>query len=123
MNASTGSTITADAHLAQSVGLILTTPIGSRPMRRDFGSLLLELLDSPMGPLGQVRLFAAVAVALARWEPRLRLRRVSLSAGQHPGQFIIELEGERTDRPGPTSLTRLTVPIATRPVPSLPFPA
>lgn len=119
MNASTGSRITADAHLAQSIGLILTTPIGTRPMRRDFGSLLLELLDAPMGPLGQVRVFAAVAVALARWEPRLRLRRVALSAGQVPGQFVLELEGERTDRPGPSTLTRLKVPIATRPLTSL----
>ncbi len=114
MNAATGTRIDPDAHLAQSVGLILTTPIGTRPMRRDFGSLLLELLDAPMGPLGQVRVFAAVAVALARWEPRLRLRRVALAPGERAGQFVLDLEGERTDRPGPSTLTRLKVPLATR---------
>lgn len=114
MNATTGAPIDDDAHLAQSVGIILNTPIGTRPMRRDFGSLLLELLDSPMDRIAPVRLFAATATALARWEPRLRLRRVAMSAGQNLGQFVVDLEAERTDRPGPSTLTRLKVPLATR---------
>ncbi len=114
MNASTGSRIDSDAHLAQSVGIILSTPIGARPMRRDFGSLLFDLIDAPMGPLGQVRLFAAIAVALAKWEPRLRLRRVGVSPGSAPGHFVVELEAERRDRPGPNALTRLKVPLVTR---------
>lgn len=114
MNAATGSRIDGDAHLAQSLGIILSTPIGTRPMRREFGSLLFDLLDAPMGPLGMVRLYAAIAVAVARWEPRLRLRHVGISRGQAAGQFVVELEAERTDRPGPNTLTRLKVPLATR---------
>lgn len=35
MNSRTGRTITDSAHLAQSVADILTTPIGSRAMRRE----------------------------------------------------------------------------------------
>lgn len=112
-NAYTGRAIAAEDHLAQSVATILGTPVGTRVMRRDFGSLLVELLDQPADRLGQVRVFAAVATALARWEPRLRLRRVSLTR-QGPGRFLIDLEGERTDRPAPSSATRLRVPILTR---------
>jgi len=114
MNASTGAKITADEHLAQSIRTILQTPLGTRTMRRDFGSLLVELLDQPADRLGQVRQFAAIATALAKWEPRLRLRRITLARGGVPGQFVVDLEGERTDRPAPSSLARLRVPLITR---------
>lgn len=115
MNAATGRAITTDEHLAQSIAIILTTPIGTRVMRRDFGSLLVEMIDQPADPrLGNIRAFAAIATALAKWEPRLRLRRVDLIKGDKPGRFLVDLTGERTDRPAPSSLTRLRVPILTR---------
>lgn len=115
MNAATGSTITPDAHLVQSCAIILRTPLGSRVMRGDFGSLLVELLAQPMNRLGQVRLYAAIATALAKWEPRLRLRAVAIERGAVPGAYWVELQAERRDRPGPNTLTRLRIPIETRP--------
>ena len=48
MNNITGESIDGLAHLKQSVNDILTTPIGSRVMRRDYGCGLVELLDSPI---------------------------------------------------------------------------
>lgn len=45
MDRRTGRLIEGDAHLAQSVADILTTPVGSRLQRRTYGSLLPELLD------------------------------------------------------------------------------
>ena len=44
MARTSGAILTGDAHLAQSVADILTTPIGSRVMRREYGSLLFELV-------------------------------------------------------------------------------
>lgn len=115
MDARTGAPISGDAHLAQSIADILCTPIGSRVMRRDYGSLLFELLDGPMNALGRLRLFAATAQALRRWEPRLRLTRVALIGGDADtlagGRFALQIEGERTDDPAPTALTLLTVPL------------
>jgi phage baseplate assembly protein W len=110
MNRITGAALatTTDAHLQQSVADILTTPIGSRVARRDYGSLLPELLDQPFGPTTVLRLYAATASALARWEPRVALRRVSLRPGAAPGQASLTIIGTRTDRPVPTSTT-LTV--------------
>ena len=55
-------------HLRQSVADILSTPIGSRVMRRDYGSLVPALLDQPDNNATQARLRAAVASALMRWE-------------------------------------------------------
>lgn len=69
MNRHTGRRIEGMEHLRQSVADILSTPIGSRVMRRDYGSLVPALLDQPDNNATQARLRAAVASALMRWEP------------------------------------------------------
>lgn len=111
MSATTGRAIEGLAHLRQSIADILTTPIGTRVMRRDYGSLLPELIDQPANGSTQVRLFGATATALMRWEPRLRLTRVQFFAGAQPGTFDLDIEGERTDVPQPSERVRLTVPL------------
>lgn len=115
MDATTGKRLDGDAHLAQSIGDILTTPIGSRVLRRDYGSALFELIDQPMNALGRLRVFAAVADALRRWEPRLRITRIALTGQDGAvlagGAFGLLLEGVRTDDPAPTALTRFSIPL------------
>jgi len=59
---------------------ILTTPIGTRVMRRDYGSRLMELVDAPLTPATLTEIYAAAAEALGRWEPRLRVERIRASA-------------------------------------------
>lgn len=114
MDRVTGRAIEGEAHLRQSIADILTTPVGTRVMRRDYGSLLAELIDQPANGSTQVRLFGAVAMALMRWEPRIRLGRVQLRAGHAPGAFELDLEGRRTDMPEPSERARLTVPLRIR---------
>lgn len=72
----TGGRIEGIAHLRQSVETILTTPIGSRVLRRDFGSRLPDLIDQNITPSWKMRLYAAVVDALSKWEPRLKVTRV-----------------------------------------------
>jgi phage baseplate assembly protein W len=48
LDASTGKQLSGMAHLRQSVRDILTTPIGTRVMRRDYGSRLYRLVDATM---------------------------------------------------------------------------
>ena len=48
MNINTGKTISEIAHIKQSIANILTTPIGSRIMRRNYGSRLFKKIDSPI---------------------------------------------------------------------------
>ena len=93
INASTGKAIAGTDHLRQSIKDILTTPIGSRVMRRDYGSRLPELVDNPMGELLNVELFAATAEALVKWEPRFRLDRVYLQSASDQGKIVLALEG------------------------------
>lgn len=107
MNRTTGVAISGLEHLRQSVGDILSTPIGSRVMRREYGSLVPELIDHPDNNASQVRLFSAVASALLRWEPRFRLTRVGVQRdAERPGYALIELHGSYHEgrRPAPLSL-------------------
>ena len=107
MNRTTGAAISGLEHLRQSVGDILSTPIGSRVMRREYGSLVPELIDHPDNNASQVRLFSAVASALLRWEPRFPLTRVGVQRdAERPGYALIELHGSYHEgrRPAPLSL-------------------
>ena len=107
----TGTTLDGLDHIRQSVADILGTPIGSRVGRRDYGSLLPDLIDQPMTPANILRLYAATAVALSRWEDRLRVRRVGLSAGNRAGAATITIDAEHTDSAAANSLTRLVLPL------------
>lgn len=75
INSQTGKHLDGPAHLLQSVRDILTTPIGSRIMRRDYGSRLYQYLDAPITPETLAGIYAASAEALRKWEPRLRVTR------------------------------------------------
>lgn len=110
MDATTGAVLSGTAHLAQSIGDILSTPIGTRVMRRDYGSALAELVDAPAGDMTRLRVFAATAVALQRWEPRIRLTRIGLQLVD-ASRWSLTIEGERTDDPSPTDLVRLSIPL------------
>lgn len=94
MNKDTGRAIAGHAHLYQSIARILTTPTDSRLVVRPFGSELMFLIDAPTNPATRVRLFAAVATALMKWEPRVRVTRVWVSLEQTvPGQLVVGIEG------------------------------
>ncbi|HHW4682426.1 MAG TPA: GPW/gp25 family protein [Xylella sp.] len=80
MNSHTGKPLDGIEHLRQSVQDILSTPLGSRVMRRDYGSRLPELLDAPMTRALEMELYAATAQALAAHEPRLTLQHVTARA-------------------------------------------
>ena len=97
MSATTGRAIDGAAHLAQSVGDILSTPIGTRVMRREYGSMLPLLLDQPLNQATRLLVFAATAIALARWEPRIRIKRVTMGGDHASGAATIDLEGELVD--------------------------
>lgn len=80
-------------HLKQSIRDILNTPIGSRIRRREYGSDLFNLIDAPTNHETLLKIYAATAEALARWEPRFQL--VSVKAVQaEPGQVVLELVGD-----------------------------
>lgn len=112
-DAATGKPLDGLAHLRQSIADILTTPLGSRVMRRTYGSLLMQLIDAPFTGATAVRLYASVAEALMRWEPRIRVRRIALERGADTGQFILTLDAQRTDVATPNTLQQFSIQLAT----------
>lgn len=112
MARSSGAVLDGLDHIKQSVADILSTPIGTRAGRRGYGSLLPELIDQPMTPANILRVYAASAVAISRNEDRLRLRRVSLAAGDRAGAATIIIDAERTDTASTNARTRLVLPLS-----------
>lgn len=105
MSAQNGRRLDSLAHIQQSVADILTTPIGSRVMRREYGSLLPELIDQPLNGPTALRAYAATVVALMRWEPRIRVQQVSRQVStQRPGRFDLMITARRVDNGESVSL-------------------
>lgn len=92
MNATTGERMGGLDHLRQSIRDILTTPIGSRVMRREYGSRLFQLIDAPMNRSTLLDLYAATAEALDRWEPRMKVESVQAVSAE-PGRVELTVTG------------------------------
>lgn len=108
MDRETGKVLQGANHLLQSIADILTTPIGTRVMRRDYGSRLFELIDSAMNKSGIMDIYAATVEALAKWEPRLSITKVNVVP--YVGGMTIDLSA--VDKETSNNLTISGVQIA-----------
>lgn len=91
MSRTTGRRIDEDAHIRQSVGDILTTPLITRVKRRPYGSMLPDLVDHPGNPTNRLRLMSATVMAIARWERRIAINTVIVEISQD-GKATIEMQ-------------------------------
>lgn len=92
-DAVSGKPLSGLDHLRQSITDILTTPKGSRIMRREYGSRLFELVDAPMNQSTLVDIYGATAEALQIWEPRFKVERVQ-AVSARPGRVELDITGE-----------------------------
>lgn len=105
MNRETGGAIGDLDLISQSIADILTTRIGTRVMRREYGSLLPELVDHPFNDATRLRVYAATVMALMRWEPRISLNRVQFLGANLQGQSVLDLDGTLVDTNEPLSMS------------------
>ncbi|RWA51301.1 baseplate assembly protein [Cupriavidus sp. UYMSc13B] len=110
MNCSTGRALSDIEHIRQSWRDILTTPIGTRVMRRGYGSLVPMLIDQPLNGTTRLRVMSATVEALVRWEPRTRISAVRLEVGAD-GSLAVDVDGERIDGPRAGAPGTLTIPL------------
>ena len=110
MNRDTGKAIDDVAHIRQSIRDILTTPVGSRIMRRSYGSILPDLIDQPANPANRLRLMNATVMAIIKWEPCVIVNSVSLALSMD-GQAQIDLEATRRDGQRAGRRINISVPI------------
>ncbi|MGQ2387024.1 GPW/gp25 family protein [Acinetobacter ursingii] len=91
-------------HIRQSIQDILTTPIGTRIMRREYGSLVPRLIDAPFDDITTLQLYAATATALLRWEDRIVLNSISLSSNEQ-GSYVLDMNCNLVDSNQQASLS------------------
>ena len=96
MSRTTGRSLEGLGHVRQSVQDILTTPLGTRVGRRDYGSRLPSLIDLPITEETRIEIYASVADALGKWEPRLEVIRVRVDPAS-PGRMNVTLSALYTE--------------------------
>ncbi len=104
MSRDTGEAVNDIDHIRQSVRDILLTPVGTRIMRRSYGSLLSALTDHPQNESLRLQIMSACYVAILQWEPRVKLTGISYESASDGG-MVVELTGTRADNAQDFSLT------------------
>lgn len=104
MNRETGEALTDLDHISQSVRDILLTPVGTRVMRRSYGSLLSALIDQPQNESLRLQIMSACYMAILQWEPRVKLTGISYESAFNGG-MVVEITGTRADNAQDFSLT------------------
>lgn len=93
VNQFTGKALEGMEHLRQSITDILRTPVGSRVMRREYGSRIPDLIDAPVTEETIVEIYAEIGKAISRWEPRFKLQNVRIVRTDELGRIELDLTG------------------------------
>ena len=83
---------TEQQSIQQSLQDIITTPIGSRVMRREYGSLIFELLDQPINDALVLKCYSAIYTAVSTWENRINISQITASGVDGTG-LVFDIEG------------------------------
>ena len=76
--------------ITSSIKDILITPLGSRVMRPEYGSLLYTLIDQKVDDSFKMKLTRYCAVSLEKFEPRVSLKGTKVLQNAN-GKLVIEL--------------------------------
>ena len=83
---------TEQQSIQQSLQDIITTPIGSRVMRREYGSLIFELIAQPINDVLVLKCYSAIYTAISRWEDRISISQIYMSNVKDNG-LVFDIEG------------------------------
>lgn len=92
MSRETGKSLIEIDHIKQSLEDLISTPIGSRLMRRNYGTNIAKLLDQPVSEALYLKCCSTIYTAILLWEPRVELSRIYVSEINH-GKTVLNLEG------------------------------
>lgn len=93
--------------IQQSIQEILSTPIGSRIMRRQFGSDIPNLIDQPLNQTLVLRIYSAIYTPLILWEQRISIENISIHQGA-VGSLDVDLEAVHI---GTNQILNLNIPL------------
>jgi phage baseplate assembly protein W len=91
--------------LEESIRLILSTAIGERPMRPEFGCAIHDFVFATSEDATMAEIAMAVREALARWEPRIQVIDVEVAPdGDEPELLWIDVRYAPCDTNNPRNL-------------------
>jgi phage baseplate assembly protein W len=90
-----GKPLTEIEHIKQSLADLISTPIGSRIMRRDYGTQLANLIDQPTSEVLYLKCYSTIYLAVLRWEPRIEISKIFISS-QEQGKQVLDIEAVLT---------------------------
>lgn len=93
IDARTGRPLSGSAHLQQSIGKIVMTIPTERVMRLDFGMNPTRHIGRNVSAALAAGFYRDVIVAVHRWEPEYRIRRLQLVTLDRLGTLAVLFEG------------------------------
>jgi hypothetical protein len=100
-----------EANIAESIAIILKTARGERVMLPEFGAGLGDFLFQPNTTATHARLAHAIRLELARWEPRITVSAVDVTADPDDPTAALVLINWVLVATGSQRETRLTLPL------------
>lgn len=91
MSRTTGKIVGELDHIKQSIHDILTTPIGERIARREYGSIIPDLIDQPINDVLILQLYSAIYTSISKWENRISIEKIAVS-DLRSGALVIDLD-------------------------------
>lgn len=107
-NSSTGKALSGLDYLFQSIADILSTPLGSRVMLRDYGSRLFDLIDTPVNAFSLIDIYQATVEALRKWQPDFKVANVSVLSSD-AGSVTLSLNGVYTPTGLPVTISGIVI--------------
>lgn len=108
MDKNNGTVLSEIDHIRQSIQDILITPVGSRVMRRNYGSHLFELIDEPLNHQTFLKLSVLSVQAIEQWEQRVKVHKAQVEVLNNKVCLTLEIVHKKTNQ------THRLTPIALR---------
>lgn len=97
--------VTRERDIEESIQLILGTAFGERPMRPEYGCAIHDYVFGSLDPEMITRIAVAVRASLLRWEPRITVEDVQVTAGKDdPSLVYIDIRYSIGDTNNPRNL-------------------
>ncbi|MCA1219771.1 GPW/gp25 family protein [Streptomyces sp. 8L] len=96
--------VSGEREVEEAMHLVLATAPGERPMRPEFGCAIHDMVFAPVNEATAGRIQHEVFTSLDRWEPRIEVREVEVTAGDSPGVLFIDVRYEIRGTNNPRSL-------------------
>jgi phage baseplate assembly protein W len=90
--------------IEEAMRLVLATAPGERPMRPEFGCAIHDMVFAPINEATAGRIHHEVRTSLDRWEPRIEVEDVEVSAGDEQGVLFIDIRYSVRGTNNPRSL-------------------